>query len=435
MADAKIALFIDMDNIVYASENSGLGRMQISPILEVLKEKGRLMIKRAYADWRRHSGYRFELQQHAIELMELPQRGPTNKNSADIKMVVDAMEVAFTMGHIDTFAIITGDKDFSPLVTKLREHNFQVFGCGVRECTSDLLVQNCDEFIYYNNIMESRRLTSEMDRENIYQLLVDTVQALIASDLDHVSTTQLKKTLLRKNPAFHVGNFGFKSFTEFLKNASRKGVIHLRTDSRSGKYLIDLSKKRTVQSDETIIEEESIEIDYPSILSSVGVRPGTPDIRRKIMADVCEYLNKSEFSPDRILNSIIDELDETYTSKKIKIYKSTIRDIVRIMMYIGCFKDNRGRWISSYSVPISSFNCLRPVFWSNCFCLIQILKSDPALSDPGKISKILFGSERRKADLKRILKSMKSRNLLKESKDGDTIIVTPVTDRYIMPWK
>ncbi len=437
MAEAKIALFIDMDNIVYASENFGLGRMQINPIIEVLKEKGRLIIKRAYADWRHHSQYRFEMQQHAIELFELPQRGPTNKNSTDIKMVVDAMEIAYTKDHIDTFAIVTGDKDFSPLVTKLREHNLQVMGFGVRESTSDLLVQNCDEFIYYNNIIQSNRLTSEMDRENIYQLLVDSVQALMSSDQLYAPAHQIKKTLLRKNPAFHEGNYGFKSFAAFLRNAASKNLIQLRSSSRYGSLEVDLGKARETETAIEIADEksETKSLDYSAVLSSVGLRPGSPEMRRRVLKDISGLLRKLDASSDRMLNSVIDELADHYETEKIKIYKSSIRDIVRMMMYIGCFKDPRDKFISSYSVPVAKFSDERIEFWLNCLSLIHILKSDPELKDTAQACKLLFGAPRRKSELTKLLRSMHTRKLIKESRKGSIIKYTTLTDRHFIPWK
>lgn len=437
MSESRIALLIDMDNIIYASENAGLGRFQVTPILEILKERGRLLIKRAYADWRRQHDYRYEIQDHAIDLIELPQRGKTNKNSTDIKMVVDAMEIALTLENVDTFAIVTGDKDFFPLVTKLREHSFQIIGFGVFESTADLLVQNCDEFIYYNNLAKSYRLTSEIDRENIYNLLVSAVKAMLRDGQEFVSAMQIKKTILRKNPAFHFGNFGFKSFTAFLRAGVRHGHIRMQNNPQTG--LLEVGLPRASQSGAGSenaageVDEESPE-DYTVVLNSVGLRPWEPSLRRKVIRDLKKLASEQRDPTDRVLSALIDDLSEEYEKASIKIHKSQIRDIVRMLMYVGSFKDRRNRWITSYSTPIDAFNLDRAYHWTNCLCMIHILKYDPVLSHPGDAARLLFGGGQRRGDLKKLMNSLISSKLIKEAKSGKDTVYKVLSDRYFLPW-
>ncbi|HPQ41453.1 MAG TPA: NYN domain-containing protein [bacterium] len=437
MSESRIALLIDMDNIIYAAENAGLGRFQVTPILEVLKERGRLLIKRAYADWRRQHDYRYEIQDHAIDLIELPQRGKTNKNSTDIKMVVDAMEIAFTLKNVDTFAIVTGDKDFFPLVTKLREHSFQIIGFGVFESTADLLVQNCDEFIYYNNLAKSYRLNSEIDRENIYNLLVSAVKAMLRDGQDFVSAMQIKKTILRKNPAFHFGNFGFKSFTAFLRAGVRHGHIRLQNNPQTG--MLEVGLPRSASAEAGVDSEagegyEDMPEDYIGVLNSVGLRPWDPNLRRKVIRDLKKLASEERDPNDRVLSALIDDLAEEYEKASVKIYKSQIRDIVRMLMYVGSFKDRRNRYINSYSTPIETFNLNRAYHWTNCLCMIHILKYDPSLSKPGDAARILFGSSQHRSDLKKLMDALVSSNLIKEAKSGKETTYKVVTDRYFMNW-
>ncbi|MBN1297689.1 NYN domain-containing protein [bacterium] len=438
MSESRIALLIDMDNIIYASENAGLGRFQVTPIIEVLKERGRLIIKRAYADWRRHHDYRYEIQDHAIDLVELPQRGRTNKNSTDIKMVVDAMEIALTLKHVDTFAIVTGDKDFFPLVTKLREHSFQIIGFGVFESTADLLVQNCDEFIYFNNLVKSQRLTSDMDRENIYTLLVSAVKALLRDGQEFVSAIQVKKTILRKNPAFHFGNFGFKSFTGFLRSGARQGHVKLQNHPQTGLLEIGLPKSASpIPEDEPGSADggEEGQEDYTSVLNSMGLRPWDPEMRRRITRDL-KKLASDERDPDNmVLSALIDDLADEYEKANVKIYKSQIRDIVRMLMYVGAFKDRRNRVITSYSTPIAELNLVRATHWINCLCLIHILKYDTGLSRPVDATRLLFGSGRQREELDKLILSLISMNLIKEVKNGSDKTFKVITDRYFLPWK
>jgi uncharacterized protein (TIGR00288 family) len=440
MSDARIALLIDMDNIIYASENTGLGRFQVTPIIEILKEKGRLIIKRAYADWRAHHDYRYEIQDHAIDLIELPQRGRTNKNSTDIKMVVDAMEIAMTLKHIDTFAIVTGDKDFFPLVSKLREYSFQIIGFGVLESTSDMLVQNCDEFIYYNNLVRSQRLTSEIDKENIFNQLIGAVKMLLKDGLEFVPAVQVRKAITRKNPAFHVGNFGFRSYSGFLRAGMKQGFIRLKNNPQSGSLEIGLPREQAqeIQPDDSpgVLETDDDNFgSYSSILNSVGLRPWKPDTRRKVFRDFRKTLSETKDPGDLVLSALIDDLSEKYEKTGVKIHKSQIRDIIRMLMYIGSFKDSKGRLVTSYSAPISSFNLTRAQHWTDSLCLLHILKYDPLLTNPAEAAKILFGSENRILQLRKLIDSLIEQKLIKPAKSGSETRYNVTSDRYFAPWK
>ncbi|MGB3977051.1 MAG: NYN domain-containing protein [bacterium] len=440
MSEARIALFIDMDNIIYASENIGLGRFLVTPILEVLKEKGRLIIKRAYADWRTHHDYRYEIQDHGIDLIELPQRGRTNKNSTDIKMVVDAMEIAMTWKHVDTFAFVTGDKDFFPLVSKLREYSFHIIGFGVFESTSDLLVQNCDEFIYYNNLVQSQRLTSEIDKENIFNQLSGAVKILLKDGLEFIPAAQVRKAILRKNPAFHVGNFGFKSFSSFLRAGMKQGFIRLKNNPQSGLLEIGLHREQFQEIQPEGIENGSPTDDdtfgsYSSFLNSVGLRPWDPELRKKVLRDFRKEMTETKDPNDLFLSALIDDLAEQYEKTGVKVHKSQIRDIVRMLMYVGSFKDAKGNLITSYSTPISTYNLARANHWTDSLCLLYILKYDPSLTDSAEAAKILFGSEKHIQQLNKLLESMREQNLIRVSKSGLETRYHVLSDRYFAPWK
>jgi uncharacterized LabA/DUF88 family protein len=440
MSEARIALFIDMDNIIYASENTGLGRFHVTPIIEVLKEKGRLIIKRAYADWREHHDYRYEMQDHAIDLIELPQRGRTNKNSTDIKMVVDAMEIAMSLKHVDTFAIVTGDKDFFPLVSKLREYSFYIIGFGVFESTSDLLVQNCDEFIYYNNLVRSLQLTSDIDKENIFNQLISAAKLLLKDGLEFVPAYQIKKTILRKNPAFHVGNFGFKSFSGFLRAGMKHGYIRLKKNPQTGYLEIGLIREQTEDSGpEHSVATNGADDDsfdsYISVLNSVGLRPWNPDMRKQIVRDFKKLISESRDPGNMVLSALIDDLAEQYEKAGVKIHKSQIRDVIRMLMYIGSFKDNKSRLITSYSTPIDSFNLTKALHWTNTLCLLHILKYDPLLAKPQEAAKILFGSGNRSSELRKLIETLATQKLVRINKSANEIRYHAVTDRNFAPWK
>ncbi len=183
--EARIALFIDFENIALGLRGKKARRFDVHLILERLLEKGRIIAKRAYADWTRYSEFRRDLHEAAIELIEVPTRQQTGKNSADIRLVVDALDLCYTKEHLDTFVVVSGDSDFSPLVSKLKENNKRVIGLGLREATSNLLADNCDEFLFYEDLIRSaakavpRRRTSPSKKQEAFDLLLDAIEALL----------------------------------------------------------------------------------------------------------------------------------------------------------------------------------------------------------------------------------------------------------------
>ena len=213
-------------------------------VLERLVEKGKIVAKRAYADWSRFEAYRRPLHELGIELTEIPERGMTGKNSADIRLVVDAMELSYAKEHIDTFAIVSGDSDFTPLVLRLKENGKTVVGVGMRESTSDLLAANCDEFIYYEDIGAPAGAPAVGDavprkKQPAFKLLFDTVEALQRENVAVMHSSLIKDTMRRKQPQFSEQAYGYRSFNQFLEDAQKLGYIRLRTDQRSGTYAVE----------------------------------------------------------------------------------------------------------------------------------------------------------------------------------------------------
>ncbi len=237
--EQNLALFIDFDNIAMGVRGSKLGRFDVRLVIERLLEKGNIIVKKAYADWSRYPEYKRDFHEAAIELIEIPKRQMTGKNSADIRMVVDAMDLSYTKEHLDTFVIVSGDSDFSPLVSKLRENNKSVIGIGIRRSTSDLLVNNCDEFIYYDDLVSEGRRPPTLDRVPAnkvpaFQLLVSTVQALIRENKEIIYSSMVKDTMKRKQPSFNEGSYGYSSFGEMLEDAKRFGILEITRDQKAG---------------------------------------------------------------------------------------------------------------------------------------------------------------------------------------------------------
>jgi len=243
--EQRLALFMDFENIAIGVRDAHYRKFDVNLVLERLLDKGKLLVKRAYADWSRYSDYKRSFHEAAIELIEVPQKSVGGKNSADIRLVVDAMDLAFQKGHIDCFVIASGDSDFSPLVSKLKENNKYVIGLGVKDSTSDLLMENCDEFIFYEDIVrvQQRPLPQISNApgklQECFALLIDSVLALQRENKEILWGSMVKETMKRKKPSFNESYYGFRTFSHLLEDAQRRGIVTLRRDQRSGSYVVE----------------------------------------------------------------------------------------------------------------------------------------------------------------------------------------------------
>jgi len=241
--DQRLSLFIDFENIALGVRDAQYKKFDIHLVLQRLIEKGRIVFKKAYADWTRYSEYKREFHEAAIELIDIPQRNYTAKNSADIRMVVDAMDLVASKGHITTFVICSGDSDFSPLVSKLKENDKGVIGVGVKNSTSNLLISNCDEFIFYEDLVRETRALPSIDnlpkkKQEVFRLIADSIQALRRENYDVIWGSMIKQTMQRKQPYFNESYYGYKSFSELLEDAERHGLLSMKKDAKSGGYVV-----------------------------------------------------------------------------------------------------------------------------------------------------------------------------------------------------
>ncbi len=240
--ESSIAVYIDFENFALGFERSRK-RFEIHKVLERLLEKGKIIVKRAYADWTRYRDYKQPLHEAAIELIEVPKRSAAGKNSADIRMCVDAIDMAHSKPHIDTFAVLTGDSDFSPLVSKLKENGKRVIGLGMKDSTSTLLVDNCDEFVYYEDLERAVTapeipLDTPKLKKEAFEMIVDTIVALKRDNRDTLYSSMIKDTLKRKRPQFDESYHGYRTFQDLLEDMERQKVLTLITDPRSGTYVV-----------------------------------------------------------------------------------------------------------------------------------------------------------------------------------------------------
>ncbi len=297
----NMALFCDFENIALGVRDANYEKFDIGKVLERLLLKGSIVVKKAYCDWERYKAFKAPMHEASFELIEIPHVRQSGKNSADIRMVVDALDLCYTKAHVETFVIISGDSDFSPLVSKLRENNKVVIGVGVKNSTSDLLIANCDEFIFYDDLVRERKRpgarkapakpasgtvkpparrgkaardaerqaeplaereaeqvaerdveaeapapakkSDEERRQEALDLIAETVEALIAErgDEEKVWGSMVKQALKRRKPGFNESFYGFRSFNGMLEEAARRGSLALERDEKSGGYIVRLA--------------------------------------------------------------------------------------------------------------------------------------------------------------------------------------------------
>jgi len=241
--ERTLAVFFDFENIGIGL-NQRRDRFEINKVLERLVEKGKIVAKKAYADWSRFAQYTAPLHESAIELIEIPRRGQSGKNSADIRLCVDAMDLAYSKDHIDTFVIVSGDSDFSPLVSKLKELGKHVIGLGLAEATSDLLRDNCDEFIYYDDLDKGTTAVPGMPaqlpeaKKKVFGLLLEALLALRRENKEILFSSMVKDTMKRKKPSFNEEYYGYRTFSELLEDAAANSLIDIERHKGSGTYVV-----------------------------------------------------------------------------------------------------------------------------------------------------------------------------------------------------
>ncbi len=267
----NMALFCDFENVALGVRDAKYAEFDIRKVLERLLVKGDIVVKKAYCDWERYKDFKRGMHEAAFELIEIPHVRQSGKNSADIRMVVDALDLCYTKAHVDAFVIISGDSDFSPLVSKLRENNKIVIGVGVRSSTSDLLVGNCDEFIFYDDLVKAEEArkkatakkigeanakkqqakksndkkvvaeetstqdsTDDARRLEAIELVVDTVEALMGEkNLDAVHASNVKLALKRRRPDFVESAYGYKAFGKILEDAEKRGLLEIHRQGQA----------------------------------------------------------------------------------------------------------------------------------------------------------------------------------------------------------
>jgi uncharacterized protein (TIGR00288 family) len=308
----SMAVFCDFENVALGVRDANYEKFDIKPVLERLLLKGSIVVKKAYCDWDRYKGFKATMHEANFELIEIPHVRQSGKNSADIRMVVDALDLCYTKAHVDTFVIISGDSDFSPLVSKLRENAKRVIGVGVKNSTSDLLVANCDEFIFYDDLVrevrraaakrderksqpqpqqggrrpsdESNRKKEEMEARKLQalEMVVETFDALVSErgDTGKIWASLLKDTLKRRRPDFSETYYGFRTFGNLLEEAQTRGLFEFGRDEKSGTYVYRSSNAQPIEALGGAGDTEQ------AAPESTAFEGGTPDRGDELTAEI-----------------------------------------------------------------------------------------------------------------------------------------------------
>ena len=271
----SMAMFCDFENVALGVRDAKYEKFDIEPVLERLLLKGSIVLKKAYCDWDRYKAFKATMHEANFELIEIPHLRQSGKNSADIRMVVDALDLCYTKAHVNTFVIVSGDSDFSPLVSKLRENAKYVIGVGVKQSTSDLLIANCDEFIFYDDLVrETQRKAAKREQKaaarpaadnadnqktKAIETLVETLDALVneRGDSGKIWASMLKSAIIRRKPHFNESYYGFKSFGNLLEEAQACGLIEVGKDEKSGAFVTRVNgnspQKESVANTEAVV--------------------------------------------------------------------------------------------------------------------------------------------------------------------------------------
>jgi hypothetical protein len=359
----NLAVLIDFENVAAGAQKEGLGRFDVSLVMDRFKEKGRILVARSYADWGRFARFKKGLLMEGVQLFELTSHGMNDKNRADVALVVDCMELAFTKDYVDTYVIISGDSDFTPLVMKLKEMNKRVIGCGTRRSTSRLIVEACDEFVFYDSLAreqsnkkvrtrktreaEPTATTEELSLEDSLELLVDTLGGIRRESAGAIHGSRLKQAMLRKEPTFSETDLGYSSFMKFLENCQEEGLIRLDEDGKAGGYRVDLLDSNEAQEESPFGFSDGPR-DLYLRLRHQGIEALTPDLKQEVIDAVVEHMADRERRKRRATVAwVAEDVARLVRKQHPELKARLLRSVVMTMHRAGAFVHSDGAPVRS----------------------------------------------------------------------------------------
>lgn len=441
--EANLAVLIDFENIAAGTEKEGLGRFDVDALMARIKDKGRILIARSYADWGRFARFKQTLLAANVTMMELTSHGMQDKNRADIALVVDTLELAFTKSFVDTFVVVSGDSDFTPLILKLRELNKRVIGCGTRSSTSRLLIQACDEFFFYDSIVQkapqrpvgrSNSYSSSPDRRDrpqapmartnqnhdpAYELLVDVVNGLQRENPDPPLASVVKNAVLRKSPDFNEEELGFNSFARFLESAAEKEWIKLFRDKKSGGYRVDSIEAPTdvAIGDEESDTDQGTKVDWAdpyvpagveewvNLIQAEGLSILSAPTRKTILEGIVESVNDRKKRRRRInVQFVLEDLKKKLGRTHPELPIAAVKGLFHGLLRTGQLLHKDGKPIRTVSAPFTINKTAEEMNDTLVQLILDLLRSRGAdLSNTALLAELLHGNAERTKDIEETL--------------------------------
>jgi hypothetical protein len=442
--EQNLAVLIDFENIAAGTEREGLGRFDVRALMQRVNDKGRILLARSYADWGRFSRFKQSLLSANVTMYELTSHGMQDKNRADIAMVVDALELAFTKDYIDTFVVVSGDSDFTPLVLKIRELNKRVIGIGTRKSTSRLLVQACDEFIFYESIVKKQTrevkdksgpMTNQepMTRPVAFKLLHSTLQGLQRENPDPLLASVVKGAMRRKSPDFSESDLGYASFARFLESAQKAKRVKIIRDRKSGGYRID-----SFDSDEDGVDESLLEMEEPSwtdtympdgcgeylkTLSKADVAPLSTPVRMSVLEAVEASVTERVKRNRKIISAfVVEDVKKALRTTHPELPLRAVRGVMRALLRAGLLIHRDGNAIRSASGPFILTKDAEALNTSLAGFYLSVLHAEGAdVSDAGLLSELLLGDSKRKREVEEALAWMAEPSEVAEASESPDV--------------
>lgn len=376
--EQNLCVLIDFENISAGCEKERLGRFDIQAVMNRLKDKGRILEARAYGDWGRYARHKGQLLEAGVQMQELPSYGGHDKNRADIALVVDAMDLVYTRDFIDTYVILSGDSDFTPLVMRLRSMNKRVVGIGTRSSTSRLLIAACDEFIFYESLKRRRSKQAQkpvesdaasapetteltMSKDDAFEFLVETLEGIQKDDPQPVLAGVIKQSMQRKDPTFNESDYGYSGFARFLEAARDKGIVGLARAERAGGYKV--FDPRSAAPDEDASDEESGDglpaldgaaAEMRSLLDKMGVNPLTQVIRHTVVHEFVDHITeRAQRKRKNTLRYTVGDTARRCRKTDPPVPTRHVRHVINALMQAGVLLHADGDPVRSQSAPFT----------------------------------------------------------------------------------
>ncbi|HJN78378.1 MAG TPA: NYN domain-containing protein [Myxococcota bacterium] len=356
--EPSIAVLIDFENIAAGTEKEGHGKVDIGVIMNRLREKGRVLIARSYADWGRFARFKKALLFEGVTLFELSAHGMNDKNRADVAMVVDCMELALTKDYIDTYVVVSGDSDFTPLIQKLRELNKRVLGVGTRRSTSRLIVEACDEFIFYDTLRKQKTQQTrrgktdsvrELSREEAMELVTEALAGIQRNDPKPVHASRIKEQILRKEPAFSESDLGFATFGRFMELCQKNGIVTLARDHKAGGYQVDSPDAAEIPAAEPLSELSAKARALYDVLQAEDLDPLTPALLAAVCEAIVADVEARKQKKRRVnLQWVTQDVSKTMKARDERVTPSRVKSLVNGLHAAGVFRHTDGEPIRSF---------------------------------------------------------------------------------------